>query len=46
VYLAHLSRDCNSRDAVESALVSVRSILPCEFSIVGHGEGTAFYDLA
>jgi phosphoribosyl 1,2-cyclic phosphodiesterase len=46
VYLAHLSRDCNSRDAVESALVAVRSILPCEFSIVGHGEGTPFYDLA
>jgi phosphoribosyl 1,2-cyclic phosphodiesterase len=46
IYLAHLSRDCNSRDAVESALVSLRSILPCEFSIVGHGEGTPFYDLA
>jgi phosphoribosyl 1,2-cyclic phosphodiesterase len=46
IYLAHLSRDCNSRDAVESALISVRSIIPCEFSIVGHGEGTPFYDLA
>jgi phosphoribosyl 1,2-cyclic phosphodiesterase len=46
VYLAHLSRDCNSRDAVESALISVRSVIPCEFSIVGHGEGTPFYDLA
>jgi phosphoribosyl 1,2-cyclic phosphodiesterase len=45
IYLAHLSRDCNSRDAVEMALVAVRSIIPCEFSIVGHGEGTPFYDL-
>jgi hypothetical protein len=31
---------------VESALISVRSVLACEFSIVGHGEGTPFYDLA
>jgi phosphoribosyl 1,2-cyclic phosphodiesterase len=46
VYLAHLSRDCNSRDAVERALASVRLVLPCEFSIVGHGEGTPFYEIA
>jgi phosphoribosyl 1,2-cyclic phosphodiesterase len=46
IYLAHLSRDCNSRDAVEHALAAVRSILTCEFSIVGHGEGTPFYELA
>ncbi|HXQ81872.1 MAG TPA: MBL fold metallo-hydrolase [Opitutaceae bacterium] len=46
VYLAHLSRDCNSRDAVERALAAVRSVLPCEFSIVGHGEGTPFYEIA
>jgi phosphoribosyl 1,2-cyclic phosphodiesterase len=46
IYLAHLSRDCNSRDAVERSLLAVRSILPCEFSIVGHGEGTPFYELA
>ena len=46
VYLAHLSRDCNSRDAVERALASARSILSCEFSIVGHGEGTPFYEIA
>src|SRR5580692_10798539 len=46
IYLAHLSRDCNSRDAVEAALLSLRSILSCEFSIVGHGEGTPFYEIA
>jgi phosphoribosyl 1,2-cyclic phosphodiesterase len=46
IYLAHLSRDCNSRDAVESALKAVRIVLPCEFSIVGHGEGTPFYEIA
>jgi len=46
IYLAHLSRDCNSRDAVEHALAAVRAVVPCEFSIVGHGEGTPFYELA
>jgi phosphoribosyl 1,2-cyclic phosphodiesterase len=46
IYLAHLSRDCNSRDAVEEALMAIRSILKCEFSIVGHGEGTPFYEIA
>ena len=46
IYLAHLSRDCNSHDAVEEALLALRSILKCEFSIVGHGQGTPFYDIA
>ena len=46
IYLAHLSRDCNSRHAVEQALLAVRSLLRCEFSIVGHGEGTPFYEIA
>ena len=46
IYLAHLSRDCNTRDAVEEALLALRSILKCEFSIVGHGEGTPFYEIA
>jgi phosphoribosyl 1,2-cyclic phosphodiesterase len=46
IYLAHLSRDCNSRDAVESTLKALRAVLPCEFSIVGHGEGTPFYEIA
>jgi phosphoribosyl 1,2-cyclic phosphodiesterase len=46
VYLAHMSRDCNSRDAVEQSLLSLRSLIPCEFSIVLHGEGTPFYELS
>jgi len=46
IYLAHLSRDCNSRDAVERCLTAVRPVLHCEFSIVGHGEGTPFYEIA
>jgi phosphoribosyl 1,2-cyclic phosphodiesterase len=46
IYLAHLSRDCNSRDAVELALVALRSMLTCEFSIVEHGGGTPFYEIA
>jgi phosphoribosyl 1,2-cyclic phosphodiesterase len=46
IYLAHLSRDCNSRDAVEVSLRAVRPLMSCEFSIVGHGEGTPCYDIA
>ncbi len=44
IYLAHLSRDCNSRAAVEQAFAGVRAALTCEFAIVGHGEGTPFYE--
>jgi len=46
VYLAHLSRDCNSRAAVEHALAALRPALPCEFAIVPHGAGTPFYEIA
>ena len=46
VYLAHMSRDCNSRDAVEQALLPLRSLTTCEFSIVLHGEGTPFYEFS
>lgn len=46
IYLTHLSRDCNSRAAVELALAGVRGALSaCEFSVVEPGEGTPFYDL-
>ena len=45
IYLAHLSRDCNSRDAVELALVALRSMLTGEFSIVPHGGRTPFYEI-
>jgi len=44
IYLTHLSRDCNSLAAVEAALAPARGLLQCEFSIVGHGQGTAFYE--
>jgi len=44
VYLTHLSRDCNSPAAVAAAFSGVRAALQCEFSIVGPGEGTPFYD--
>lgn len=41
VYLTHLSRDCNSRAAVELALADVRARLTgCAFSVVEPGAGT------
>ena len=46
VYLTHLSRDCNSRTAIERALADVRAHLAtCEFAIVGADESTPFYEL-
>jgi phosphoribosyl 1,2-cyclic phosphodiesterase len=46
VYLTHLSRDCNSPDAVSRAFAGVRATLTaCEFAVVGPGEGTPFYEL-
>ena len=46
IYLTHLSRDCNSRAAVELALADVRATLAaCEFSVVEPGESTPFYEL-
>jgi phosphoribosyl 1,2-cyclic phosphodiesterase len=47
VYLTHLSRDCNSRAAVESAFAPMRaSLRECEFSVVEPGETTPLYELA
>lgn len=47
VYLTHLSRDCNTRAAVEQALADLRVLLAgCEFSIVGPGESTPVYEFA
>jgi len=46
IYLTHLSRDCNSRAAVETVFAAMRSALSsCEFSVVEQGESTPFYDL-
>lgn len=44
VYLAHLSRDCNSPTAVERACADVLGALHCGFSIVAPGSGTPFYE--
>lgn len=45
VYLTHLSRECNSRAAVEQMLASLRPTLTtCEFSIVCQGESTPLCD--
>jgi len=44
IYLTHLSRDCNTPEAVEAALAEVRAALGCEFAIVGPGESTPFYE--
>ena len=46
IFLTHLSRDCNSLAAVESALGPLRSRLSCQFSVVEPGGGTPFYELA
>ena len=45
VYLTHLSRDCNSLEAVETAFAPTRSVLRCEFSVVAPGSSTPFLDL-
>lgn len=46
IYLTHLSRDCNSRAAVELAFAEIRMALSaCEFSVVEPGQSTAFYEL-
>jgi phosphoribosyl 1,2-cyclic phosphodiesterase len=47
IYLTHLSRDCNSRAAVEQAFAGIRGTLTtCEFAVVEPGESTPFYELA
>lgn len=43
VFLTHLSRDCNSPDAVEAACGPALAALGCGFSIVGPGAGTPHF---
>lgn len=43
VFLAHLSRDCNSLAAVETACGAVLTARACGFSVVAPGAGTPFY---
>jgi phosphoribosyl 1,2-cyclic phosphodiesterase len=46
VFLTHLSRECNSRAAVESAFAEMRvKFSACEFSIVEQGQSTPLYDV-
>ena len=44
VFLAHLSRDCNSLAAVEAACGEVLAARSCGFSVVAPGAGTPFFD--
>ena len=45
VYLTHMSRDCNTRAAVETAFAGLRvSMATCEFAIVAPGESTPVYE--
>ncbi|GAB1488110.1 MBL fold metallo-hydrolase [Opitutaceae bacterium] len=45
VFLTHVSRDCNSTEAIEEQLARLRTQLACGFSIVAPGGGTPFFDL-
>ncbi len=45
IFLTHLSRDCNSLEAVETILAALRPRLGCQFSVVTPGGGTPFYEL-
>jgi hypothetical protein len=45
IFLTHISRDCNSRAAVETAFAPLRSSMTqCEFSIVEQGQSTPLYE--
>jgi len=47
IYLTHISRECNSRAAVESTFADMRlTLAACEFSVVEQGQSTPFYELA
>jgi phosphoribosyl 1,2-cyclic phosphodiesterase len=45
IVLTHLSRDCNSVEAIEASLAGLRARLTCEFRIVAPGGGTPFVAL-
>ena len=46
VFLTHLSRDCNSPEAVSSAFAATRTRLGCEFSIVAPGVTTPLIEFS
>jgi phosphoribosyl 1,2-cyclic phosphodiesterase len=46
IYLTHISRECNSRSAVETTFAEMRTTMStCEFSVVEQGQSTPFYEL-
>lgn len=45
IVLTHLSRDCNTLDAVERTFASLRARLACHFAIVPPGGGTGLFEL-
>jgi phosphoribosyl 1,2-cyclic phosphodiesterase len=44
VFLTHLSRDCNSPDAVAASCGAVLTARSCGYSVVAAGAGTPFFD--
>ncbi|WP_236918991.1 MBL fold metallo-hydrolase [Ereboglobus luteus] len=46
IYLTHLSRECNSAEAIQRALDGIDAKLRCPFAIVPPGESTMFYEFA
>lgn len=45
IYLTHLSRDCNSIEAVEKSLAGLKQQLGCRFCVVPPGEGSPALEL-
>ena len=44
IYLTHLSRDCNSVEAVMREFAGIEASVKCPFAVVPPGERTAFYE--
>ena len=44
IYLVHLSRDCNSAEAIQRAFAGIEERLKCPFTIVPPGESAGEYD--
>lgn len=44
IYLTHLSRDCNSAEAIGRAFAGIDATVRCPFSVVLPGAATAFYE--
>ena len=45
IYLTHLSRDCNSRETVESVFAEFKTKVSCAVTIIDPGEGSCFYEI-